>query len=69
MKIDLVFDDWRKVGKSVYCTEAGVELSMGSFHSGTMFSGTIDLEETDAHELREALEKGYQPVFWVTQRT
>ena len=65
MKIDLVFDDWRKKGKSVYLTEAGVELSMGLFHGGTTFNGSIYLDEGDAQELQRALDDGYQAVFWI----
>lgn len=65
MKIYLVFDDWKRQGKSVYSTEAGVALSMGLFHSGTTFSGTIELYAGDEAELRSALRDGFRPVFWV----
>jgi hypothetical protein len=65
MKIKLVFDDWREMGKSIYQTEAGVQLSMGLFHSGTSWPGTIELDTEDADELAAALAAGFQPVFWV----
>ena len=63
MKIELVFEDWKVDGKSVYNTELGVNLSMGQFHSGTTFSGTIYLDEDDEKELSEAIKNGYSPIF------
>lgn len=65
MKIELVFDDWQQKGKSVYNTPEGVELSMGDFHGGTTFTGEIHLSPELEQELTEAINKGYQPVFWV----
>jgi len=67
LKIQLVFDDWRRArGKkeSIYYTDEGVELSMGEFHSGTTFNATIDVEYEEDW-LREQLEAGYEPVFYV----
>jgi len=64
-KVKLVFDDWRRVGKSIYQTEEGVDLSMRDFHSGTTFDGTIELDEEQEQEFKEALGSGAQPVFWV----
>ena len=66
MKIKLVFLDWQKGGESIYSTDEGVELSMGLFHSGTTFEGSIVLDPEDAQELAEAIKQGYQPCFWVT---
>lgn len=66
MKIELVFLDWQKGGKSVYNTKKGVELSTGQFHSGTTFDGSIALDQEDAKELAGALKEGYHPCFWVT---
>ena len=68
IKISLVFDDWTKEGKPIYNTEEGVDLSLGIFHSGSTFEGTISLNEDDAEELIEAMEKGYQPQFWITKK-
>jgi len=67
MKIYLVFDDWRERGKSIYVTEQGVELTMGEFHSGTTFPGSIALDGENEAELRQALRDGFQPVFWVLE--
>ena len=67
MKIKLVFDDWRKEGKSVYNTPEGIELTKYDFHSGSTFRGTILIDVCQEDELREAIEEGYQPLFWVTQ--
>lgn len=66
--IYLIFDDWREMGKSIYQTEKGVELSMGDFHSGTTFAGKIALDDEDAKEWMKALRAGFQPAFWVMQR-
>ena len=67
MKIKLVFDDWRKKGKSIYNTSEGIALSNHGFHSGSTFDGEINLGNWEEKELRKAIEEGYQPVFWVTQ--
>lgn len=63
MKIRLVFDDWRLDGESIYSTLEGIELSMGPFHSGTIFDVEIDTYGVD-DELAEALAAGYRPVFY-----
>ena len=67
MKISLVFQDWQnREGKSIYFTEAGVELSLGDFHHGTVFDGELRLEEeSDAAMLQAALEAGFRPVFYL----
>ena len=67
MKIKLVFQDWRKEGKSVYATPEGINLAMGAFHGGSTFDGEINLGNWEEKELRKAIEEGYQPVFWVTK--
>jgi hypothetical protein len=67
VKINLVFLDWKKKGKSIYSTLTGVKLSKGDFHSGTTFAGEIELESPEAEELKKALRKGYQPCFWIAQ--
>jgi hypothetical protein len=67
MKVTLVFQDWHaKDGGSVYMTEKGIELSMHDFHSGTVFSGCIDLDTQQEDELRTAISEGYEPVFRLT---
>ncbi len=63
MKIKLVFDDWRKSGKSVYNAEKGVSLSSGDFHSGSTFTGEIHLDDEQYVEFLEALNDGFNPVF------
>lgn len=67
MRIKLVFDDWRKMGKSVYHTLKGVELAENEFHSGTTFDGQIEVTPEQEKELEQFIKEGYQPVFWVTQ--
>ena len=66
MKIKLVFDDWRRGGISICRSPEGIELSKGDFHAGSTFDARIDLDAWQEKELRDALEKGYQPVFWGT---
>ena len=64
LAIRLVFADWLgKNHRSVYSTEAGVGLSMGQFHSGTTFEGTVRLDPDDRAELEVAFASGYTPVF------
>ena len=65
MKVSLVFYDWieEETGESVYCTERGVELSLGDFHSGTMFTAEIELEDYQG-EFEAAAENGIVPVFY-----
>ena len=67
MKVKLVFDDWKQRGKSIYIdpSEDGCGLSMGDFHSGSSFSGEIELDDSQELELSESIKKGYQPVFWI----
>lgn len=67
MKIKMVFDDWRKKGRSVYSVEECLKLSSGDFHSGTTFNGKINLGESQKEELKRAIEDGYNPVFWITE--
>lgn len=65
MKVRLVFDDWRVAGKSIYNTEDGIALSMGQLHSGSTFTGTIDVDPGEDKELQQALDMGFQPVFYL----
>lgn len=64
MKIKLVFQDWQELGQPVN-PERAHELSKGDFHSGATFTARIDLDAWQEQDLREAVKKGYQPVFWV----
>ena len=65
MKIKLIFEDWKNQGKSIYSTEAGIHLSMGDFHSGTIFYGQINLDAEQHDELKRALRDGFTPSFVV----
>lgn len=67
MKINLVFEDWQDGdGESVLYTEDGIELSMGDFHPGTVFDGTIRIDdESEAAALQAALEAGFRPIFYL----
>jgi hypothetical protein len=67
MRVKLVFDDWRDAatGRSVYTSMEGVALSMGDFHSGTVFDAEIELDSEQEQDLRASLAQGYRPVFWL----
>ena len=64
MKIDLVFDDWQKDGKSVYQTRTGLCLRWGELHSGSTFRAEIALDHDTEQDLRDAILNGYTPVSW-----
>ncbi len=66
IKVWVSFLDWTEKGTSIYCTEKGVDLSMGVFHSGSTFDAEIELEQDDAQELIEAMQNGYQPCWWMS---
>ena len=67
--VALIFYDWRgSLGKSVN-DEDFHRLSTGSLHSGTTVQASITLDEGAAEELMEAMDAGYQPVFWMGKRT
>lgn len=66
LKVILVFDDWRDkhdLTKSVYNSKVGVELSMSTFHHGTTFQGTIEVDKDDERFLRGVLKDGWCPTF------
>lgn len=65
MKVSLVFEDWQKVGKSIYNTPDGIDLSAGQFHAGTTFEAEIKLDECEEKELKKAMADGFIPV-WAT---
>lgn len=66
MKIDLVFYDWveKGTGASVFGTKRGMKLSLGDFHTGTVFHAEIELEDYQG-EFEAAAEKGVVPLFYV----
>lgn len=66
MRVTMIFDDWRKSGVSVYQTPEGLELSKGDLHSGTCWDCDVILPLDIEEELQEAIDAGYQPVFWMS---
>ncbi len=66
--IDLVFVSWQKEGKSVYDTEEGDKLFIGDFHHGTIFKGTIELDEEETSRIKQAWKAGIHPVFDIRVR-
>jgi hypothetical protein len=52
MKVNVIFEDWKEGGKSIYNTEKGVDLSMGSMHSGSTWTGEINFDPDTEEQLR-----------------
>lgn len=67
VKVKIVFEDWKdqETRRSIYNTKEGIELSMGDFHSGTTFDGTMEFSEGEVKELKRAIKDGYHPVFTI----
>jgi hypothetical protein len=66
LTVSFAFYDWLREAVSVYNnTEAGLQLSQGDFHSGTSFRGTLALDDDQVLELRQAMQGGYAPAFYV----
>jgi len=60
--IKLVFEVWRdKSGKVGHPPDY-----VGDFHSGSTFDATIEIDEDNAEELKEFLQAGIKPVFYVS---
>jgi len=67
MKIKLIFNDWQNQEyDSIYNTEEGISLSMTDFHAGTTFNGEIIIDSEQEKFLKEAINEGYRPVFFIT---
>lgn len=63
VEVQFAFDDWQRMGKSIYSTEEGIELSMGSLHSGTVFAGSIAFDDEELEDVRAAMASKAMPVF------
>jgi len=59
----LVFETWQQEGQDIYSDFP--ELSMGPFHAGSVFDCEINLSSREKKELKEAIKKGFTPVFQV----
>lgn len=60
MKVELVLNDWKKIGccNSIYNTDLGVQLSSGDLHSGTIFEAEINFKDQDiADEIKRHWDK------------
>lgn len=62
IKVKFAFQDWVKAssGESVY--ESQYDLTMTSFHGGTVFNGEIELSVGEDQNLAEAIKEGFNPV-------
>jgi len=65
MKIKLVFESWKSAPFQP-SSPPSWRLENGDFHGGATFDGALELDADQEAELREAMERGYRPVFWVT---
>lgn len=68
VEVDFVFDDWKHENQSIYQTPLGLELSIGDFHGGTMFRGTIELDEEDLDTLEYAEAQDADAIFLLRLR-
>lgn len=57
------FWDIQRDGKSIYRTEEGVDLTMGSMHSGSTFDVAMLLNLDDIADLKAMFEAGADPIF------
>lgn len=67
-KVDLVFDHWKKGGKDFRESDPELyhRLTIGDFHGGTVFPGTISLDAEQAEQISEGLKAGCEPIFWLS---
>lgn len=67
LECSVVFLEWDKLCHEV-SGEESVELSAGDFHSGSTFPAIIRLDREQGIELLAAMERGYQPVVWLSPK-
>jgi hypothetical protein len=53
MKVNVIFEDWKDAGKSIYGTQKGMELSLGSLHGGSTWHGEINFDPDTEREIKE----------------
>lgn len=61
--VKVSFLDLQRMGKSIYRTEEGVDLTMGSLHSGSTFDAAVVFNQDDINDLKAIFEAGAYPVF------
>ena len=64
-RVKLIVEDWKQEGsnESIYNTELGVRLSLGDLHSGSTFTGEIELPVDALEDLKDAARLRAYPVF------
>ena len=65
IEVKMVFTDWFKRGMLANNADL-LQLTAGDFHGGSTFPGSIVLSQENADELREAMGRGFRPVFWLS---
>jgi hypothetical protein len=65
MKVKVIFEDWKQEGRSIYDTNKGINLSMGSLHSGSTWEGEINF---DPDTEKEMINKGgFRAIFEIVE--
>jgi hypothetical protein len=62
-EINLSFVSWQKNGKSIYGTEDETRFFVGDFRRGSIFKGTIELDEEEMDRVKEGAKEGVKAVF------
>lgn len=62
-EVNLSFVSWQKNGKSIYGTEDETRFFVGDFRRGSIFKGTIELDEEEMDRVRAAEKEGIKAVF------
>jgi hypothetical protein len=62
-EVNLSFVSWQKNGKSIYGTEDETRFFVGDFRRGSIFKGTIELDEEEMDRVKEGEKEGIKAVF------
>jgi hypothetical protein len=63
IEVNLSFVSWQKNGKSIYGTEDETRYFVGDFRRGSIFKGTIELDEEEIDRVRAGEKEGIKAVF------
>ncbi len=63
VEANLSFVSWQKNGKSIYGTEDETKFFVGDFRRGSVFKGTIELDEEEIARVKEGEKEGIRAVF------
>ncbi len=63
VEINMSFVSWQKNGKSIYGTEDETRFFVGDFRRGSIFKGTIELDDEEIKRVKEGEKEGIRAVF------